>query len=294
MYDVIIIGSGPAGMSAGLYAKRSGLNTLILEGMYPGGLLNNVSIVDNYIGIKGISGSDLASLMYEHINSIDVKINFEKVLNIEYGDIIKVTTSKNIYETKGIIIAIGRKAKKSGIPNEDKYIGKGISYCALCDGNLYKNKDIVVLGGGNSAFEESVYLSKIVKSIKIIVRSEIKAEKELITEVNNSNNIEIIKGVTCEEILGDEVVGGIRLNNGDIIKCDGVFIYYGYEAETSFLKNLNITDDKGYILVDQTMRTKLKNIYACGDIIKKDLYQIVTAASEGAIAATSARKDIKK
>src|SRR5574344_166371 len=106
MYDVIIIGSGPAGMSAGLYAKRSGLNTLILEGMYPGGLLNNVSIVDNYIGIKGISGSDLASLMYEHINSIDVKINFEKVLNIEYGDIIKVTTSKNIYETKGIIIAI--------------------------------------------------------------------------------------------------------------------------------------------------------------------------------------------
>lgn len=293
MYDVIIIGMGPAGMSAGIYAKRSGLNTLILEGMYPGGLLNKVSIVDNYLGIKNISGADLSLNMFEHIKDVGVNYKIEKVLKIENSDVKKITTTKSVYETKSIIFAIGRTPKKSGLPNEEKYIGKGISYCALCDGNLYKNKDIIILGGGNSAFEEAVYLSKIVKSIKVLVRSEIKAEKELRDEVNVQSNIEVITGVTVEEIMGDEVVGGVRLANGDIIKCDGIFIYYGYEAETGYLNNLGITDDKGYILVDSKMRTSKPLIYACGDIIKKDLYQIITAASEGAIAATSARKDIK-
>lgn len=293
MYDVIIIGMGPAGMSAGIYAKRSGLNTLILEGMYPGGLLNKVSIVDNYLGIKNISGADLSLNMFEHIKDVGVNYKIEKVLKIENSDVKKITTTKSVYETKSIIFAIGRTPKKSGLPNEEKYIGKGISYCALCDGNLYKNKDIIILGGGNSAFEEAIYLSKIVKSIKVLVRSEIKAEKELRDEVNAQSNIEIITGVTVEEIMGDEVVGGVRLANGDIIKCDGIFIYYGYEAETGYLNNLGITDDKGYILVDSKMRTSKPLIYACGDIIKKDLYQIITAASEGAIAATSARKDIK-
>ena len=293
MYDVIIIGMGPAGMSAGIYAKRSGLNTLILEGMYPGGLLNKVSIVDNYLGIKNISGADLSLNMFEHIKDVGVNYKIEKVLKIDNSETKKVTTTKNVYETKSIIFAIGRTPKKSGLPNEEKYIGKGISYCALCDGNLYKNKDIIILGGGNSAFEEAIYLSKIVKSIKVLVRSEIKAEKELRDEVNAQSNIEIITGVTVEEIMGDEVVGGVRLANGDIIKCDGIFIYYGYEAETGYLNNLGITDDKGYILVDSKMRTSKPLIYACGDIIKKDLYQIITAASEGAIAATSARKDIK-
>ncbi len=293
MYDVIIIGMGPAGMSAGIYAKRSGLNTLILEGMYPGGLLNKVSIVDNYLGIKNISGADLSLNMFEHIKDVGVNYKIEKVLKIENSDVKKITTTKSVYETKSIIFAIGRTPKKSGLPNEEKYIGKGISYCALCDGNLYKNKDIIILGGGNSAFEEAVYLSKIVKSIKVLFRSEIRAEKELRDEVNAQSNIEIITGVTVEEIMGDEVVGGVRLANGDIIKCDGIFIYYGYEAETGYLNNLGITDDKGYILVDSKMRTSKPLIYACGDIIKKDLYQIITAASEGAIAATSARKDIK-
>lgn len=293
MYDVIIIGMGPAGMSAGIYAKRSGLNTLILEGMYPGGLLNKVSIVDNYLGIKNISGADLSLNMFEHIKDVGVNYKIEKVLKIENSDVKKITTTKSVYETKSIIFAIGRTPKKSGLPNEEKYIGKGISYCALCDGNLYKNKDIIILGGGNSAFEEAVYLSKIVKSIKVLVRSEIRAEKELRDEVNVQSNIEVITGVTVEEIMGDEVVGGVRLANGDIIKCDGIFIYYGYEAETGYLNNLGITDDKGYILVDSKMRTSKPLIYACGDIIKKDLYQIITAASEGAIAATSARKDIK-
>lgn len=294
MYDVIIIGMGPAGMGAAIYTKRSGLNTLVLEGTYPGGLLNNVSIVDNYLGIKEVSGPDLVQNMLNHIEDVGVQYKYEKVLKIENGDIKKIITSKNTYETKSIIFAIGRKSKKSGIPNEDKYIGKGVSYCALCDGNIYKNKDIIVLGGGNSAFEEAIYLSKIVKSIKLIVRKEITADQELIDEADNTSNIEVLKGITVDEIMGDEVVGGIRLSNSEIIKCDGIFIYYGFEAETGFFRELNITNEKGYIVVDSSMRTKEPYIYACGDIIEKELYQIITAVSEGAIAATSARKDIKK
>ncbi len=294
MYDCIIIGMGPSGMSAGVYAKRSGLNVLMLEESTPGGLLNKISIVENYLGFKSVTGSELAFSMFEHLNANEVPYKIERVLDIKDNKEYKtVTTTKNTYNTKSIIISVGRKAKKSGIPNEDKFIHKGISYCALCDASLYKDKDIVVLGGGNSAFEEALYLSKIVKSINIIIRSDITADEELIDDVKNTSNITLKIGFTCDEIIGDDIVNSVRLNNNEFIKCNGVFIYYGYEAETSFLKNLSITDDKGYVIVDESMRTKIPFVYACGDIIRKDLYQIITGASEGAIAATSARKDIK-
>ena len=295
MYDTIIIGMGCAGMSAGVYAKRSGLRTLIIDENAPGGLLNKVNIVENYLGFKSISGPDLALTMFEHINNEQVPYKIEKVLKIELKDGYKeITTTKSIYQTKSIILAIGRKPKKSGLALEDKYVGKGISYCALCDGALYKNKDIVVLGGGSSAFEEAIYLSNIASSVKIIVRSEIKAEKALYERAIKINNIEIIKGRVVSEFIGNELIEAVKLDNDEIIKCEGVFIYYGYDADTAFINDLKITNEKGYIDVDQLMRTKVPFIYACGDIIQKDLYQIITATSEGAIAATSARKDLMK
>lgn len=294
MYDCIIVGMGCAGMSAGLYAKRSGMNTLIIDGSAPGGLLNKISIVENYIGVGSISGIDLALKMFEQIRNEEVPYKIETVTSVKNNNDYKIVyTTKGEYKTKTIIFAIGRKPKSSCIPFEEKYKNKGISYCAVCDASLYKNKELVVLGGGNSAFEEALYLSNFASKITIIVKDKISADKELIDDVK-SKNINIITGTSASEFLGDDNITGVRLDNGNIINCSGVFIYYGYIAETSFINNLDITDDGGYILVDNDMKTKIDGIYACGDIIKKNVYQIVTACSDGAIAALSAKKYVTK
>ena len=294
MYDCIIVGMGPAGMSAALYAKRSGMNTLIIDSSAPGGLLNKISIVENYLGVGSISGIDLALKMFEHVRSEEIPYKIETVTSVKNNNDYKtIYTTKGEYKTKTIIFAIGRKPKSSSIVNEEKYKNKGISYCAICDAVLYKNKELVVLGGGNSAFEEAIYLSDFASKITIIVKNEISADDELTCEAKNKN-INIMTGVSVSEFIGNDKISGVLLDNGNVINCSGVFIYYGYSAETSFISNLNITDDKGYIEVDNNMRTSIDGIYACGDIIKKNVYQIITACSDGAIAALSAKKYVSK
>lgn len=294
MFDTIIIGAGPAGMGAAVYSARSGLNTLLLDESVPGGLLNKISIVENYLGYKSVTGADLAVDMYNHVKHENVSFKLEKVVSIKEEDEYKiVTTTKGEYKTKGVIIAIGRKPRKSGIPNEEMYAGKGISYCAICDAPLYKGKKIVVLGGGDSAFEEAIYLGNFASSVTIVVRNKISASDALVSEAKEKN-IEVIIGKKAIDFLGDETIKQVKFNDESTIDCDGVFIYYGYQADTAFMKDLNITDEKGYIEVDNSMRTKEPFIYACGDIIKKDIYQIVTAASDGCIAALSLKKDINK
>ena len=294
MFDTIIIGAGPAGMGAAVYSARSGLNTLLLDESVPGGLLNKISIVENYLGYKSVTGADLAVDMYNHVKHENVSFKLEKVVSIKEEDEYKiVTTTKGEYKTKGVIIAIGRKPRKSGIPNEEMYAGKGISYCAICDAPLYKGKKIVVLGGGDSAFEEAIYLGNFASSVTIVVRNKISASDALVSEAKEKN-IEVIIGKEAIDFLGDETIKQVKFTDESTIDCDGVFIYYGYQADTAFMKDLNITDEKGYIEVDNSMRTKEPFIYACGDIIKKDIYQIVTAASDGCIAALSLKKDINK
>lgn len=294
MFDTIIIGAGPAGMGAAVYSARSGLNTLLLDESVPGGLLNKISIVENYLGYKSVTGADLAVDMYNHVKHENVSFKLEKVVSIKEEDEYKiVTTTKGEYKTKGVIIAIGRKPRKSGIPNEEMYAGKGISYCAICDAPLYKGKKIVVLGGGDSVFEEAIYLGNFASSVTIVVRNKISASDALVSEAKEKN-IEVIIGKEAIDFLGDETIKQVKFNDESTIDCDGVFIYYGYQADTAFMKDLNITDEKGYIEVDNSMRTKEPFIYACGDIIKKDIYQIVTAASDGCIAALSLKKDINK
>lgn len=294
MFDTIIIGAGPAGMGAAVYSARSGLNTLLLDESVPGGLLNKISIVENYLGYKSVTGADLAVDMYNHVKHENVSFKLEKVVSIKEEDEYKiVTTTKGEYKTKGVIIAIGRKPRKSGIPNEEMYAGKGISYCAICDAPLYKGKKIVVLGGGDSAFEEAIYLGNFASSVTIVVRNKISASDALVSEAKEKN-IEVIIGKEAIDFLGDETIKQVKFNDESTIDCDGVFIYYGYQADTAFMKDLNITDEKGYIEADNSMRTKEPFIYACGDIIKKDIYQIVTAASDGCIAALSLKKDINK
>lgn len=270
MYDCIIVGMGPAGMSAAIYANESGLKTLILEESTPGGLLNKVSIVNNYLGFPNISGSDLAFKMFEHIRNENIEYKIARVLDIKDKEDYKVvTTTIGEFKTKGIILSTGRKLKKSGIPNEDKFINKGISYCAICDGYLFKNKNVVVLGNNQTAESEANYLSKICNVKRI-------TEQKVI------------------EFIGNEYLEGIKLEDGNVIKCDAAFVYYGYMSSTSFIKNYDITDEKGYVIVDKNMKSKCNMIYACGDIVKKDLYQVSTAVSEGAIAAISLSKEIKE
>ena len=288
MYDLIIVGMGISGISAAVYAKRNNLNVLVLEKDVPGGLLNKINIIDNYPGYSEVSGPELSYKLFEQFNKNEIEYKMEEVLEVENNEEYKtVTTNKAKYNTKYIIIATGRIPRKLGLENEEKLIGHGISNCALCDGNLYKNKDIAVVGGGNSALEEALYLSKLVNKIYLIHRkNKFTAEDKLVNEINEKENIEIIYNANICKILeeNDKLVG-LDLDSGKTLKVEGLFEYIGYIPGNDFLKNLNIEKEQGYIKVDENFETNISGIYAVGDSINKKYYQLVMAASEGASAA---------
>lgn len=291
MYDVIVVGMGPAGMSAGIYAKRGGLETLILEKNAPGGLINTTNIVDNYLGFDNITGPDLAYKMFMHTmnNGVDYKI--EEVIKIKKEkDYFLVKTNKGEYKTKTVILSGGRQAKKH--ESEEGLKNLKVSRCSICDAPLYKDKEIVVIGGGNSAFEEGIYLSEFASTLKIITRGKVKADTELVEEAKQKNNITIIEDEIIENITDEDGKYKIKLKN-ETITSDGLFSYIGYVPSTEYLSNLNILEENGYVLADNG-KTLVPGIFACGDIIKKDLYQIVTAVSEGANCAIEAKKYITK
>jgi len=292
IYDCIIVGSGIAGMSSAIYLKRANKDILLLESYMPGGQINNTSNVENYPGFTKIDGPTLVMNLHDQINSMEIPLKYEKVININKEDNFIVETNKEKYLTKNIILATGRTPNKLGI--EDEFVGKGVSYCALCDGNLYKNEEIVVVGGGNSAFEESLYLSKICKKVTILNRSDkLKASMILQEEVSKQNNIEVIYNCSIEKINSlDNKIVSVSTNKGDI-NCTGIFIYIGLTPNLDYI-NLDLEKENNYIIVDNKMKTNIEGIYACGDIIKKDVYQIITAASEGAIAATSIIRSMER
>lgn len=289
MYDCLIVGMGPGGMSAGIYAKRSGLKTLMLEKNSPGGLINTTNLVDNYLGFDNITGPELAYKMFEHVKNNGVEYKVEEVTKIKKeGDIFKVETNKSKYEAKTVILAGGRQPRKVAL--EDTLKNLKISRCSICDAPLYKNKDVLVLGGGNSAFEEGIYLSDFAKNLTIVTRNSIKADEELIEEAKKRNNIRILEN---EEIMNIEELEAnykIELKN-ETLTVDGMFSYIGYSPSTEYLSNLGILESSGYIEANDT-ETKVPGLFACGDILKKDVYQIVTASSEGATAALKAKKHI--
>lgn len=287
MYDCIIVGMGPAGMSAGIYAKRSGLKTLILEKNTPGGLINVTNLVDNYLGFDNISGPDLAFKMFEHVKNNGVEYKIEEVIKIKKeNNIFKIDTGKSSYEAKTIILAGGRQPRKVDL--EDNLKNLRISRCAVCDAPLYKNKKVLVLGGGNSAFEEGIYLSDFAESLIIVTRNEVKADKELYEQAESKENIKILEH---EEITSLEEIDSkykVKLKNDELI-VDGIFSYIGYAPSTEYLSNLGILEENGYINAVDT-ETEVPGLYACGDILKKTVYQIITASSEGATAALKAKK----
>lgn len=297
IYDSVVIGSGAAGMTAALYLKRYNQEVLIIEKSAPGGVMNMTSRIDNYPGIKETNGVDLSLAMYNQLVELDVEFLFDEVINFSINDQIKIikTNSEEI-KTKSIIIATGRVPRKLGLEKEESLIGKGISFCAICDGFFYKNKEVIIVGGGNSALEETLYVSSIAKQVYIINRTDsFKADKILEDKVKQLSNVTIFNNNEVKEIVTDNgVFNGVILKDSKVIKADGMFLYIGYTPDDKLIKDLNINTDNGYIIVDKSMKTSIDGVYAVGDIIKKDIYQITTATGDGTIAATSVKDYLNK
>ena len=284
-YNTIIIGSGIAGMTSGIYLKRAGINILIIENNMPGGELNKANTIENYPGYESINGTDLAMNIYNQLNSYNPDYLFEDITNVDLDNNIITTTSKKL-KYKNLIIATGRRSKTLGLENEDKLIGHGISFCASCDGALYKDKTVTVVGGANTAVSDALYLSKICKKVYIIYRKDNLRSEEILKErLAQTTNVEILYNREITEYIEENnKIKAIKLNNNQEIETDCLFLAIGYIPNSELF---NVEKINGYIKVDNNYKTNKKNVYACGDVIKKDLYQLVTSASEGAIAANN-------
>lgn len=294
MYHTVIIGSGVAGMTAAIYLKRARKDICILENGVPGGQITLASSVENYPGFSSITGSDLALNIYNQVLNLGVTYKYTKANQVKVeNDFITVVTDKEEIKCKNLIIATGRAPRKLEVTLEDRLVGSGISFCATCDSSLYKDKKVAVVGGGTAALEEAIYLSKICNNVTLIHRRDtFSATDALVNDVKNTKNITILTNRTVKEFkVNDNKLSGIVLedkqNNQEEITVDGCFEYIGQVPNTKIFENLDILDDKGYVNVDKNYQTKISGIYAAGDCVKKDLYQVVTACSEGAIAANN-------
>jgi len=299
MYDVIIIGGGPAGLSAGIYASRMGLSTLIIEKLSPGGLITQSSEIENYPGIcDKKSGLEFMKCWPNQARKFGAKIISEEVISIEKKDNFLIKTSKNEYIAKAVIIATGATPKKAGFEGEEEYIGKGVSYCAVCDGFFYKNMTVAVVGGGDSALEEALYLSKIAKKVYLIHRRDkFKAAPNTIKKVLQTENIEIFYNTIVKKVFGNPFLeGGIIIQNDEEkeLKFDGIFVFVGMKINNELVKNLVEINEKGEVKVDLNMKTSLDRMYAAGDIRENSVKQVVAAAGDGAIAALNVVKYIEK
>lgn len=301
-YDVIIIGAGPAGMTAALYAARANLNTLLLERGIPGGQMNNTAEVENYPGFDSILGPDLALKMYDGINQFGVEHGYGNVVEVkDHQDYKEVITDDASYEAKVVIIATGCEHRNLEVPGEAEYSGRGVSYCAVCDGAFFRNKKLIVVGGGDSAVEEAIYLTQFADEVKIVHRRDaLRAQKIIQDRAFANEKISFIWDSVVEEIKGDDQkVTAVKIKNvktGETYEeaADGVFIYVGLVPLTQAFTSLGITDDAGWILTDERMQTKIPGILACGDARQKHLRQITTAVGDGGIAGQQAYQFIEE
>lgn len=300
MYDLIIIGAGPAGLSAAVYAARAELDFIVIEGsMMQGGQVLTTYDVDNYLGLPGIGGFDMGMKFAEHAKKLGVTFVTENVISMEIQRNVKsVKTDKNTYESKTIIIATGAVHKKAGIPGEAEFTGKGVSYCATCDGAFFKNKVTAVVGGGDVAVEDALYLSRMCGKVYLIHRrDEFRAAKSLVKKARETDNIEFVLDSVVEKIDGENKVRSINIRSkkGATIKTievDGVFFAVGMQPVTAFVdKNIEM-NEAGYIIAGEDCATNIPGVYAAGDIRTKQLRQIITAAADGANAVTSVEKYI--
>ncbi len=282
-FDCIVIGAGIAGLTAAIYLKRAGKNVVIIEKSMPGGQILKTNSIKNYPGFIEIDGFSLIRKILDQIDNLEIQIIKEEVKEIKN---MEVVTDNNIYLTKNIIIATGRKPRILGLQNENELIGKGISFCASCDGNLFKNEKVAVVGGGNTAFEEALYLSNICSKVYLIHRSEnYRAENYLINELKQKQNVFFMPNEIITKLNTKE--GYLESIETDKNKYDIKALFVAIGQIPAVIKIENLETENGYIKVNNKMETNINGIYACGDCIKKDVYQLTTAAAEGTIAATS-------
>ncbi len=297
-FDVAIIGGGPAGLAAAVYAARGGMKTVIFEKALVGGQITTTADVENYPGFEdNMSGFDIADKMRMQAEKFGTEIKQENIKSIKLDHLNKlVETDSNKYNVKSVILATGANPRKLGVQGEAKYTGRGVSYCATCDGALYRDKTVAVVGGGDSAVEEAIFLTKFAKKVYIIHRrDELRAVKLIRQRAFENDKIEIIWDSIVKEVKGGDFIEKVELYNKKTkeiseLELDGIFIYVGIIPNNELVKSVVDLDEQGFILTDETMGTKIPGLYAAGDVVHKVLRQVVTAASDGATAAFSAEK----
>ena len=292
-YDVIVVGAGPAGMTAALYASRANLSVLMLDRGIYGGNLNNTAAIENYPGFKSIQGPELAQDMYQGATQFGAQYAYGTVEKVELdGDLKRLTTDMgDVFETKALVIATGTQQRHMGVPGEEEYGGRGVSYCAVCDGAFFKNKHVIVVGGGDSAVEEGMYLTQLADKVTVVVRrDQLRAQPLIQEQAKQNNKMEFVFNTNVTEVLGDEnKVTGVKVHNSQTgadeqLQADGVFIYVGSLPMTAPFKNLGILNEQGYVKTNDLMAADLPGIFAIGDVRETPLRQVATAVGDGAIA----------
>jgi len=303
MFDVIIIGGGPSGITAGIYAKRSGLDAVIIEKSNVGGQVINTYEIKNFPTYTNITGADFCMKLYEQAEYNGLKIVDDEVESCDFSGKEKIVKTKtNEFRAKSVIICVGTKPRMLGLENEQKLIGKGISYCALCDGNFFKDKVVCVVGGGDSAMEDAIYLGGVCKKVYVINRSNVLRAQNILQEslkknIEKNHNIEVIFNASVKKLYGDNVLNGIDIEeNGNMkhMDVDGLFLAIGKDPDTKIFENQIELDKNKYIVVDNNLQTSVKGVFAGGDCTQKLIRQIITACSDGAVCATNANSFIKQ
>ncbi|MBQ4136951.1 MAG: thioredoxin-disulfide reductase [Clostridia bacterium] len=298
IYDMIIIGGGPAGYTAALYGARAGLDLLLIERMSPGGQMTLTGDIDNYPGFEaGIDGFTLGMKMQESAHRFGAKTEYDEVLSVKLeSDIKEVKCVGNEYFAKTVVIATGADPRRLGIENEDKLTGRGVHYCAHCDGRFYKDKTVVVVGGGNSAVSDALYLSRLAKKVYLVHRRDtLRASAVYLKPLKEAESIEFVYDSVVEGFIVDEKITGVNLRNvksGDMtaLSCDGVFVSIGRKPTSSLFEKELALDENGYIIADETTKTSVPGVFAVGDVRTKELRQVITAAADGALAAHHAEQ----
>lgn len=303
-YDLVVIGAGPAGLTAAIYGVRANLSVLLLDQLAPGGQIINTNEIENYPGVGKLNGAQLAFQMFEHATELGVEFDYKTVKNLEVKDEIKLIhteESEEAIEALTVIVATGTRPRTLNVPGEEDYTGSAISWCAICDGAKYRDKDVVIIGGGNSAVDEGSYLATITKSLTIITDFDLTADPVSCDYLRNLPNVTVHPYKTVTEFVGEDgKLTGVKFtdketgDNEQLVECDGVFEYIGAVPSTDSIKDLGITESHGFIEANERMETAIPGVFGAGDCISKHLRQVVTATADGAIAAQQAGSYLKQ
>lgn len=295
MKTVVVVGAGPAGITAAIYLKRGGFNPILIEKMMPGGKVSLTHKIDNYPGFSSIGGSDFANNLMEQLMQNEIDITFDEVIDISKKDVgFSVKTLSTSYDADAVIVSTGTIERKLGIPGEKEFFAKGVSTCAVCDGGFFKGQPMAIIGGGNSALEEALYLTSLTKKVYVVHRrNEFRADKILVDKIKKDSHIEILTPYVPIEIKGDKKVSSLVLEHVETkelleIELNAIFAYIGADPNSSFISIPEVLNEKGYIIANNEMETSVPGLFACGDCISKNLRQVVTACGDGAVAAMSA------